>query len=170
MGYLINVNSIIYFIGKKYDNQINQSYQCSANGSPYCSKTLPSFTIKYYMKYFRLTRCHPSCYIGMMIFIERFLNNNSKGISFINKWNAHRLVAIAFYIACKTIEDVRFNGRCFSKILGITMDELNKLEIEFLYDIEWNIFVSATDYIKVITLHIPPKYHSQLLKGIFTTG
>jgi len=50
------------------------------------------------------------------------------------------------------------------------MDELNKLEIEFLYDIEWNIFVSATDYIKAITLHIPPKYHSQLLKGIFTTG
>lgn len=59
----------------------------------------------------------------------------------LNPFNVHRLVLTASLIAYKYLHDDTYNNSFVASIVGITTKELNNLEIEFLAQINFNLFV-----------------------------
>jgi len=64
----------------------------------------------------------------------------------INSLTIHRLVLVALLCASKFHDDSYANNARYAKAGGIPTKELGKLEVEFLYLMKFNLYVSAVDY------------------------
>jgi len=55
--------------------------------------------------------------------------------------NIHRLILTSCLIAIKYNEDDYYSNTHYSKVGGISMQELNILEDEFIVGLDWNVWV-----------------------------
>lgn len=62
--------------------------------------------------------------------------------------NVHKLILISFLIANKFLEDEYMNNNYWANCGGITLNNLNKLEIEFLKKINYLLYVKDEELIK----------------------
>jgi len=75
----------------------------------------------------------------------------------VNKLNVHRLVLTAIMIASKFIEDKYYSNQYWSRVGGITNDELNALEREMLFTLSFKLsltrpeFLSLESHLKVLS-------------------
>jgi len=76
----------------------------------------------------------------ILVILDRFLRINNIAIK---KNNKYRLFASAFVCTYKFYSDKFHSNRTLAKIAGLPLDELNKLELEFLFKINFNLFVSS---------------------------
>ena len=67
-------------------------------------------------------------------------------VPFLHGFNIHRLLAVSMLTAKKFIDDTYFNNQFYSKVFGVSLSELNQLEINFLYDIDWSLFVTDESF------------------------
>ena len=87
-----------------------------------------------------------------LIYIDRVCIR--KGLTLTN-YNIHRLLFTSILISIKFNEDIIYDNLLYSKIGGVLVAELNKLEHEFLKMIGFSLFVSEEVYKKYYTyLHI----------------
>lgn len=52
-------------------------------------------------------------------------------------------------VSAKFFDDSYLNNRRYAHLGGVTTHELNMLEVEFLFLIDFNLFVSSEEYIKI---------------------
>ena len=57
----------------------------------------------------------------------------------ISSLTVHRFLISAITISSKTISDTFLTNSTYAKVGGITTQELNILELEFLFLISWNL-------------------------------
>jgi len=86
-----------------------------------------------------------STIIIALIYIDRICIK--KGITLTN-YNIHRLLFTSILISIKYNEDIIYDNLFYSKIGGVPVAELNKLEHEFLKMIGFGLFVSEEVYKK----------------------
>ncbi|KAF4396505.1 hypothetical protein F8388_005775 [Cannabis sativa] len=96
-----------------------------------CHET-PDMTIQSYLeRIFRYTRAGPSVYVVAYVYIDRFCQTNP-GFR-INARNVHRLLITTIMVASKYVEDMNYRNSYFARVGGLSTNELNKLEVEFLF-------------------------------------
>ncbi|XP_020208975.1 cyclin-U2-2 [Cajanus cajan] len=106
-------------------------------------REIPDMTIQSYLeRIFRYTRAGPSVYVVAYVYIDRFCQNNP-GFR-INARNVHRLLITTIMLASKYVEDMNYRNSYFGRVGGLTTNELNKLELEFLFLMGFKLHVNVS--------------------------
>lgn len=113
--------------------------------SRFHSKAVPAITVQSYLE--RMLKFVPftnEVLIPILIYLDRVSAASKKAsgrVFVISSLNIHRLLISSLVVSAKFNSDVFFNNARYAKVGGITMDELNRLEIEFLFMTGFNLFV-----------------------------
>ena len=111
---------------------------------------IPEISIKDYMlRIYNYSKCNNVCslssYINLKILID-------KGIIKLTIYNIHRLLLISIMIFSKFYDDDYYSNLYWSRIGGISLEDLNNLEIEYLNLLDYNININTEKYEKYNTL------------------
>ena len=88
--------------------------------------------------------CSESCYILAFIYIDRLIQNNS---SFkLTIMNIHKLFIATLVISIKYLDDAYLNNTDYSKIGGITLTELNTLEMKVLEMLDYCLYIDQKTF------------------------
>ena len=83
--------------------------------------------------------------ITAIIYLERFCD---LGSIILTEFNIHKLLFTSILLSIKNNEDFYYDNYYYSKIMGITNIELNKLEYEFIKRLDFNLFINKNTYEK----------------------
>jgi hypothetical protein len=103
----------------------------------YHSRSPPQISINSYLS--RLSKFnHFNCATLLTtIYYIDLLSHNYKPYFTLNSWTIHRFLLVASMISQKSMEDFFFTNDHYAKVGGININELNCLELDFLYRINW---------------------------------
>ncbi|CAL9092144.1 unnamed protein product [Musa textilis] len=102
---------------------------------------VPTLSIKRYMeRIFKYSKCSPSCFVLAYIYIERFLQQPNIRLTSLN---VHRLLIASVVVAAKFIDDAFFSNAYYAKVGGISTLEMNRLEINFLFSVDFRLQVTV---------------------------
>jgi len=105
----------------------------------------PSITIKNYLERIsKYTICSEEVFTIALIYIDRLMKRN--GNTLVNSGTIHRLMITSIMLGAKFFDDRYHNNAHFGKIGGVSCREMNMLEIEFLFLINFNLFVERGAY------------------------
>ncbi|KAJ7972794.1 Cyclin [Quillaja saponaria] len=104
----------------------------------------PTLSIRKYIdRIFKYSGCSPSCFVVAHIYVERFLQSTEVNLTSLN---VHRLLITSVMLAAKFIDDAFFNNAYYAKVGGVSTVELNKLEMNFLFSIDFRLQVSVETF------------------------
>lgn len=89
-----------------------------------------------------------------LVYIDRIIKTN---YSFaVSSLNVHRLLIVSVMLAAKFFDDQYYNNAYYAQIGGVSCEEINSLEVEFLFMINFSLYVSREtydQYINELTKH-----------------
>ncbi|KAK9765195.1 cyclin-like protein interacting with PHO85 [Basidiobolus ranarum] len=137
-------------IVEKNDRNIVHSYD-QTTGTRYCpaytpfhARKIPSIDIPDYLaRILKYCPCTNDCLIAIMVYIERMSNMADDSTFAIDSYNIHRFIIVAIMISTKFFSDIFYTNTRYSKVGGLTVSELNYLEIEFLKLNRFNVTISS---------------------------
>mmetsp|Transcript_129315 Transcript_129315/g.314169 ORF Transcript_129315/g.314169 Transcript_129315/m.314169 type:complete len:259 (+) Transcript_129315:357-1133(+) len=101
----------------------------------------PSIGIRDYLeRILRYASCSNQCFVLSLVYIDRLIQRNNFVLSSLN---VHRIIITSVMLAAKFFDDQYFNNAYYAKVGGVPTVELNALELEFLFSINF-------------ALHVPP--------------
>ena len=83
------------------------------------------------------SECSDSCYTIAFIYIDRILQRNPNFT--LNRRKIHRLVLAALIVAIKYNDDTYAKNSLYGRLGGVTMPEMNLLEISFLILLQFKV-------------------------------
>ena len=98
----------------------------------------------YIQRIAKYSEVSPSCFVAALVYLERIFQRWSN-LS-LNMKTFQRLILVAVMEAEKFLEDETANNRRWAKIGGLSLRELNILELEFLAAMDFNLSVQREDY------------------------
>ncbi len=108
-------------------------------------KKVPQVTIRRYLeRIVKYSQCSGECYILSLVYLDRLVQQNPT--FFISSFNIHRLLMTSVMVAIKFFDDKYYNNAYYAKVGGINTKEMNKLEIEFLQMIDYNLCVERDTF------------------------
>ena len=119
----------------------NKIKKCNKNFllKSFTCENIPSISIKdYFLRLSKHAKVNESTIILILIYIDRICNMNHFILTY---YNIHKLILAAFILAIKYNEDNYYSMVYYSKIGGVPVSELNKLEFEYLILIGFRLFV-----------------------------
>nr|XP_043637721.1 cyclin-P3-1 isoform X1 [Erigeron canadensis] len=106
----------------------------------------PSLTIQQYMeRIFKYSRCSPSCFIVAHIYIQRLIQSEN---IMLTSLTVHRLLITSILLATKFIDEAFYNNAYYAKVGGVTTAEMNRLEMKFLFAINFQLHVNLNTFRK----------------------
>jgi hypothetical protein len=105
--------------------------------------------------------CSNECFILALIFIDRLIRGNNGNNFILTELNVHRVVITAVLLAAKSHDDSYYNNAYYARIGGLVVPELNSLEIEFLFRINFSLRVGPQEF---------EQYHSELKSNAYALG
>lgn len=103
----------------------------------------PQITIKKYI--YRILKYFLKDIILLNIAIYYIFKFKQKTNIILNGYNIHMLLFISSVIVHKFFEDEHYHNKYLSKVGGLTCEEVNKLEILFLQNIDWELYIYSLD-------------------------
>jgi hypothetical protein len=170
---MLTDSSIIEKIGCIFD-QLYHKYEPlppEQERNKFMNPFVPQISLRKYLD--RFAR-HLDCPIEVFVIAVVYLNDIweiSQKIPQlkINAYTIHRLVMTAILTAAKMHHESDADERgpvtnaLAAKIGGVSTRELNQLEVEFLYRINFNLFVSPEDFQEAVDAIISPSFHTDCL-------
>ncbi|XP_059661043.1 cyclin-U1-1 [Cornus florida] len=102
----------------------------------------PSISIpKYLERIYKYTDCSPSCLVVGYVYIDRLVHKHPDSLVF--SLNVHRLLVTSVMVASKMLDDVHYNNAFYARVGGVSNAELNKLEMELLFLLDFGVTVSS---------------------------
>jgi hypothetical protein len=99
----------------------------------------PDVSVEYYIqRIFKHSKCSDSCLVIMLVYIDRLIESQGLVLTMLN---AHRVIITSLMVAAKYHDDLFYNNAYFAKLGGISLSELNMLEVEFLQMLNFSMFV-----------------------------
>lgn len=87
----------------------------------------------------KYSSCSNECFILALIYIDRLIERNN---FLMTALNVHRVVITAILLAAKFFDDAYYNNAYYAKVGGVLVSELNGLEVDFLFRINFSLHVS----------------------------
>jgi len=88
--------------------------------------------------------CSEECFVLALIYVDRLIQCNPAFL--VNSLNVHRIIITSVMLAAKFFDDHYYNNAYYGKVGGVSNSEVNSLEIEFLFMVNFNLFVSREEY------------------------
>ena len=127
----------------------NSVTSCSSVLNCFNAKKVPSISIgEYIERFWTYLKTDPTTFVTASILIERFLNVNLG--SKLTELNVHRLIVTAITITEKMLNDCYWRNTDYAAVGAITNEELNKLEIEFVKSINYDLKIEEQTYAKAL--------------------
>ncbi|KAJ1732236.1 Pho80p cyclin [Coemansia sp. Benny D160-2] len=105
------------------------------------SRAPPNISVIDYMR--RITKymsLEPACLLLLLIYVDRICERNPAFT--ISSLTVHRFLITAATVACKTLCDFYCTNLHYAKIGGVSMHELNSLEVELLRMMGWHLIAT----------------------------
>ncbi|XP_010491362.1 PREDICTED: cyclin-U4-2-like [Camelina sativa] len=113
--------------------------------SAFSALTKPPISIRSYMeRIFKYANCSDSCYVVAYIYLDRFIQKQP--FLPIDSYNVHRLIISSVLVSAKFMDDLCYNNAYYAKIGGITTEEMNFLELDFLFGVGFQLNVTCSTY------------------------
>ncbi|XP_042065750.1 cyclin-U1-1-like isoform X2 [Salvia splendens] len=96
---------------------------------------------KYVERIYKYTSCSPSCFVVAFVYIDRLLHRYPD--SLVVSLNVHRLLVTSVMIASKILDDEHYTNAFYARVGGVSNPELNKLELELLFLLDFEVTVSS---------------------------
>jgi len=93
----------------------------------------------YLMRIANYTGCSNECLLFSLIYIDRLIAHNDNIM--VTSYNVHRLALTSILVAAKYYDDHYYNNSFYGQVGGLSCKELNKLEMLFLYEMKFELFV-----------------------------
>ncbi|RCK65097.1 PHO85 cyclin PHO80 [Candida viswanathii] len=129
---------VIILINRMLTSLIKINDTTTSNTPPtrFHSKSPPSIQIFSYLNRLRKFNClNPNILLTTIYYID-VLSYNYACFS-LNSWTVHRFLLVATMIAQKALEDFFYTNDHYAKVGGVSLQELNCLELDFLQRIDW---------------------------------
>jgi len=111
----------------------------------------PSISVLDYLERInKYSCCSNECFILSLIYIDRLIQMNNFALTSLN---VHRVIITSVMLAAKFFDDQYFNNAYYAKVGGVPVGEMNILEVELLFRLNFSLHVT-TDVFK--------KYKSEL--------
>lgn len=137
-------------------NQIttrNDTLPLSPNVTVFHAHKPPTISIQDYLqRIVKYAYCSEECFILSLVYLDRIVQRNPN--FYITSLNVHRLLITSVMVACKFFDDRYFNNAYYARVGGLSCSELNALEIDFLYKLNFSLHT---------TPQVFQKYRSELL-------
>ncbi|XP_062181217.1 cyclin-P3-1 [Phragmites australis] len=105
---------------------------------------VPELSIKLYAeRIFKYAQCSPSCFVLGLIYMERYLQQPN---IYMTSLSVHRLLITSVVIAAKFTDDSFFNNAYYGKVGGISTREMNRLELDLLFSLDFRLKVSLETF------------------------
>jgi len=105
----------------------------------------PRITIKSYLK--RIAEkfeCSEECLVLALIYIDRLILKDR--CFFVNSLSIHRVIITSIMLAVKFCDEPLFPNAYYSKVMSFSLKELNMLEIDFLFRINFDLGIETSLY------------------------
>lgn len=89
-------------------------------------------------------KCSDDCFILSLIYLDRIANSKSK--DYISSFTIHKLFLTGTVIAAKFIDDKFYKNSYYAEVGGVSNLEMNSLEMAFLQEIDFELFVEKELY------------------------
>ncbi|KAI4301800.1 hypothetical protein L6164_035044 [Bauhinia variegata] len=110
------------------------------------STKTPNISVRHYIeRIFKYSRCSPSCFVIAQIYMDRFFQHRG---GYLTSLNVHRLLITSAMIAAKFSDDGRCANAYYAKIGGVSNAEMNGMELEFLFVVDFRLFVTTEEFEK----------------------
>ncbi|CAK7355403.1 unnamed protein product [Dovyalis caffra] len=97
--------------------------------------------VKYLERLYKYTSCSPSCFVFGYVYIDRLTHKHPD--SLVISLNIHRLLVTSIMVASKVLDDVHYNNAFYARVGGLSNAELNRLEVELLFLLDFGLMVSS---------------------------
>jgi hypothetical protein len=119
--------------------------------SRYHSQSIPDIQLQQYLgRLAQYTRCSEESLILCLIYIDKCIEiERLKPIDRklqIDSHSVHRVLLIALISAIKYFDDAYFSLKHYSTIGGVDVGELTELELDFLFRIQFDLFVPKSQF------------------------
>lgn len=95
--------------------------------------------LPYLERIYKYASCSNECFILALIYIDRLIQRNN---FLLTELNVHRVVITSILLAAKFFDDAYYNNAYYSKIGGVLVSEMNGLEVDFLFRINFSLHVT----------------------------
>jgi hypothetical protein len=124
---------------------------CPTARTPFHSIQIPPMTLHDYAKrIFKYSQCTEECFPFALILVNRYLMRQPANIK-LSFYNSHRLFITSLMIAAKLRDDEYYSNAYYSSIGGVSPLEMNALEVQFLKDIQWDLYIDPEEFYSVVT-------------------
>ena len=93
-----------------------------------------------------LIRCFIKLGVTIQCFILALILVDKSCAHTITQYNIHNMIGTALMIAAKMHDDDHLSNRCFAGIIGVSLKDLNYMEIEFVRLLHFNAAVDVQTY------------------------
>lgn len=146
----INLHEIIL------ENKQNNDEKYIKNDIFYLSKIPPISLIDYIKRLVKYTRMDISSLILAIIYIDRFCESRKYILTYNN---IYRILLSTCLLSIKFNEDIYFNYKKYSEIAGVSIEDLNNLELYMYFELDYSLYVDSDFYQKYF------KYFSKYIKA-----
>eukprot|EP00961_Rhodomonas_salina_P135656 1825058-Rhodomonas_salina.2 len=110
----------------------------------FVGKTAPISPAQYVRRIRKHSQCSPCCLVVACIYLQRLKNRVSQ--TYLTTTTFQRLFAIAAMTASKYLDDHFSSNRRWADIAGLSLKELNALEVEFLFRLAFELNITREEY------------------------
>jgi len=140
-------------------NESNPNGNKKTEVTKYHALKAPGITIQQYLyRIHKYTLVSTESFVLALIYIDRLIQRNNFVLS---ELNVHRVVITAVLIAAKFFDDHYYNNQYFSRVGGVLLSEMNSLEVDFLFRVNFSLHVKPDIY---------AKYQSELVSHAVGAG
>jgi len=126
--------------------QLYSSGTCQNTCNCFDSVDPPPINLRRYLKRIAtFTGCSEESLVFALIYIDRLITNPEQRF-IVTNLNVHRLILSSVLVAVKFYDDHYYDNVFFSKVGGVSSKELNMLETEFLFLINFDLSVDLETY------------------------
>ena len=128
---------------------IDQSEGSNSVVTKFHALRAPSISIQDYLdRIFKYASCSCECFVLALIYIDRVIQRQN---FVINSLNVHRIIITSVMLSAKFFDDHYFKNAFYAKVGGVPCTEMNSLEVEFLFLINFSLHVTPDNYSRYYT-------------------
>ncbi|KAL9553588.1 hypothetical protein MBANPS3_003222 [Mucor bainieri] len=139
------IQHLIKIVSNLLDSMLSTNNQLPTTQITYFhSRAIPNISVLSY-----LTRIHKfapftnEALLSMLIYFDR-MTKLDDGFT-INSYNIHRLLITSIVVASKFTSDIFYANSRYAKVGGIPLVELNQLELELLFLLDFQLYIPLED-------------------------
>lgn len=93
----------------------------------------------------KFSGCSNECFVLSLIYVDRLITKDKLRLDHLN---VHRVIITAVMLSAKFFDDHYLDNAHYAAVGGVPKAEMNSLELEFLFMLEFQLHVSPDDYLR----------------------